>query len=572
MRDFLPPFPSFGLRELRFDGMVVGRRIRAERRPGSDHTLVDRYARNDGVPDGCRPAGSSRHAERLCHRVPAEVVSRCDMAPGAAECEPAFLRKSHVKSDRMAACHPRRPWRSRRSRVTQPQTTSTVSIRESATSARCWSPEPKGSPCLLKSALLALLAIFAGCASVQNTPQQEYVWEMGKICDGRSNTWYLDKVDPDGRYTVRGATNSIGGPNIPYFDCMKEQFRTHPFLDWANAQKREASLPPVPVGSIAAVAAAPLGPVMAPIWQVGDEWQYAWKSPSGSWTYVWSVDRIETLDGVPHYVIKEGTREIVQRVSDLAASLERANGVVVTRYIPSRLSYPWPLTVGKSWDESYQQDSPADHTTRSFNRVYSVEAEEIVTVPAGAFRSLKVTWRNRNSKTVIYEMWYAPEVKQPVKIREVLSNGIRERELIAFKLKPVSSTSAVLTGTSDIPRAGTGNESIPLDTPDPKYQEYFRQIRERIKSTWVYPYEASSRGLAGEVQIEFGIAKNGELEFIKRGRSSGVELLDDSAMRAVQGASPFPPVPDTVSNGGLPIHGIFRYKLLAPSGGTNDLR
>ena len=121
-------------------------------------------------------------------------------------------------------------------------------------------------------------------------------------------------------------------------------------------------------------------------------------------------------------------------------------------------------------------------------------------------------------------------------------------------------------------RGGIEGEAIPLDTPDPKYQDYFNQIRERIKSKWIYPYEASSRGIGGELSIEFGIAKSGELQFIERRRSSGVEILDDYAMRAVQLASPFPPVPDAISKGGLPIHGIFRYQLLGSGLINNYLR
>ena len=74
---------------------------------------------------------------------------------------------------------------------------------------------------------------------MKETPQQEYVWEMGRICDSRSNTWYMDKVEPDGRYTIRGATNSIGGPNLPYLDCMREQFKAHPFNDWTKAHKKD---------------------------------------------------------------------------------------------------------------------------------------------------------------------------------------------------------------------------------------------------------------------------------------------------------------------------------------------
>jgi TonB family protein len=121
-------------------------------------------------------------------------------------------------------------------------------------------------------------------------------------------------------------------------------------------------------------------------------------------------------------------------------------------------------------------------------------------------------------------------------------------------------------------RGGIEGEPIPLDTPEPKFQDYFNQIRERIKSKWIYPYEASSRGIEGELQIEFGIAKSGELQFIEKRHSSGVELLDDYAMRAVQLASPFPPVPDAISKGGLPINGIFRYHILGSGLINNYLR
>jgi len=121
-------------------------------------------------------------------------------------------------------------------------------------------------------------------------------------------------------------------------------------------------------------------------------------------------------------------------------------------------------------------------------------------------------------------------------------------------------------------RGGIEGEAIPLDTPEPKFQDYFNQIRDRIKSKWIYPYEASSRGIEGELQIEFGIAKSGELQFIEKRRSSGVEVLDDYAMRAVQLASPFPPVPDAISKGGLPINGSFRYHILGSGLINNYLR
>jgi len=182
-------------------------------------------------------------------------------------------------------------------------------------------------------------------------------------------------------------------------------------------------------------ASAPSGPVMAPVWQVGDEWQYAYKSPTASGTFVWSVNRIESVDGVPHYVTKSGTQEIFSRVSDLAASLVRVDGVVVQRQNPSQLVYAWPLAVGKSWEQSYVLERPVDRQTTNYDILNTVDAEETITVPAGTFRTLKIVGRNRNTSTLVYEKWYAPDVKSYVRDRYVLSNGIEERELLAFKLK-----------------------------------------------------------------------------------------------------------------------------------------
>ena len=143
---------------------------------------------------------------------------------------------------------------------------------------------------------------------------------------------------------------------------------------------------------------------MAPVWQVGDEWQYSYKGPSDSGTYVWSVNRIESLDGITHYVIKSGTREILYRVSDLAFSLERVDGVVVTRERPSRLSYVWPLTVGKLWEQSTVRETPVDRQTINRESLFTVDAEETITVPAGTFRTLKIVWRNKNTSALINEI------------------------------------------------------------------------------------------------------------------------------------------------------------------------
>jgi TonB family protein len=213
---------------------------------------------------------------------------------------------------------------------------------------------PTSLASLAGSGLLAVLTTFAGCASVQNTPQQDYVWEMGRTCDARTNIWYMDTVESNGSYTIRGATNSVGSSNLPYFECMKEQFTAHPYSEWLRARQGGAQ-PPLAVA-----------------------------------------------------------------------------------------------------------DQP---------------------------------------------------------------------------------------------------DSIPLGTTDPKYQEYFSHVHQQITSKWIYPQDASSKGVVGEVSVDFGIEKSGELKYIERKNGSGEAILDDSVIRAIQLASPFPPVPDSVSKGGVRIHGVFRYRI-----------
>jgi len=147
------------------------------------------------------------------------------------------------------------------------------------------------------------------------------------------------------------------------------------------------------------------------------------------------VDREEAIDGVPHYVIKSGTREIFFRKSDLALSREIVDGAIVLKTTPSRLHYVWPMAVGQTWDQTMLEESPVARQTNERVDTVAIEAEETVTVPAGTFKTIKVVCRNKKTGTTRYEAWYSADLKQVVKLRENLETGLRTRELIAFKLR-----------------------------------------------------------------------------------------------------------------------------------------
>lgn len=97
----------------------------------------------------------------------------------------------------------------------------------------------KGRAFVLVSAVIAS-ATFAGCAHLKNTPEQDYVWEKGRICDAGSPFWKLERVDADGSYLIRGATNAPPGRQ-EYFTCMQEQFAREPYGRWFAQQSRASA-------------------------------------------------------------------------------------------------------------------------------------------------------------------------------------------------------------------------------------------------------------------------------------------------------------------------------------------
>ena len=271
---------------------------------------------------------------------------------------------------------------------------------------------------------LLLAALVGGCASGGMTLQQELAWESWKACD-RFPTVRMDRIEPDGRIHVKYLNLA---EYREWAQCVKD----------VKAQQASRGLAqhPSPVGT--AMAPFEAASRAVPVWSVGDQWAYRWEDASGKGTYVWSVDRVERLEGIEYYVIKTGSREIFYRATDLAIHVEKVGGIVDKREVPPLRLFDWPLEVGKTWTQAYAEERPKEPRTRQLDRGWRVESEEIITVPGGTFRALKIVCRNQRTGAPVYEMWFSPELKQWARIVEYVPSGKRERELIAHKVRSKS--------------------------------------------------------------------------------------------------------------------------------------
>ncbi len=107
----------------------------------------------------------------------------------------------------------------------------------------------------------------------------------------------------------------------------------------------------------------------------------------------------------------------------------------------------------------------------------------------------------------------------------------------------------------------TKEATISLDTKDPTYHPYTKVIKEKIYNSWIYPLSAQQNFIQGSLLIVFRLDKNGNLIDCNIEKSSGHEILDTQALKAIRLANPFPPFPENITVQLLNINASFVYQL-----------
>jgi protein TonB len=111
---------------------------------------------------------------------------------------------------------------------------------------------------------------------------------------------------------------------------------------------------------------------------------------------------------------------------------------------------------------------------------------------------------------------------------------------------------------------------VSASTKEYAYANYMRAWVDRAErvGNLNYPDEARQRRLGGKVVITVGVRRDGSLESRRILVSSGIPMLDSAAMRIVQLAQPFPPLPKTDDD--VDILQVTRTWLFLPDGSVYD--
>ncbi len=99
-----------------------------------------------------------------------------------------------------------------------------------------------------------------------------------------------------------------------------------------------------------------------------------------------------------------------------------------------------------------------------------------------------------------------------------------------------------------------GSEVGGLDNPDFTYAYYLDRMLSLIDAQWTRP----SMGSGVKAVVFFRISRDGAMTDLTVEQSSGYNSFDLAALRAVQNAAPFPPLPRAYKNEDLGVHLIVR--------------
>ncbi len=183
--------------------------------------------------------------------------------------------------------------------------------------------------------------------------------------------------------------------------------------------------------------------VDVPYFQPGSSWTYrvedtTWKEP-GNVSLTFVKEDVYKNTGV--LTFQSGPETLLYDRSLNFVAVEK-NGRIAREASPSVRSFDFPFYVGKEWRSVFTfQDNEKGLSWTPVQVFWKVKEYDAVKVPAGTFRAFLLESRASTNWGNEEQIWYAPEVKQVVRIYQkrtaanYLGKGEAKWELVQYSLK-----------------------------------------------------------------------------------------------------------------------------------------
>ena len=204
---------------------------------------------------------------------------------------------------------------------------------------------------------------------------------------------------------------------------------------------------------------------------------------------------------------------------------------------------PAPEVEPSEEETETSEETEPEETTSHRPELTAVEESEVIDdILAGRTESQPNPSEERAEKT---PSPFSPESHDRLAVEDLLPDGNDVARL-------------------DIPYGTTSpdvkeEETVSLNTQEFKYYAYFSHIKRHIEMAWNYPLEAQKNQWEGRLNLTFVVEADGTVSDIILIRSSGYEVLDEAAIKAINFASPFNPIPESIGVRRLRINASFEY-------------
>jgi len=199
----------------------------------------------------------------------------------------------------------------------------------------------------------------------------------------------------------------------------------------------------------------------------------------------------------------------------------------------------------------------------NFHNLADSEAHILTQTPVA---TTVVTKSNDESHELIQSGYGIQDILVIPPNRIIRATPVSPYKIELKRSNPLQIAHGVNSYSNDVPHRLPGLHSIltsitlTANRIDPM-NEFLELVRHKIENAKMYPHWAQEVGYEGVAKIQFAILSDGQLGAVSIVDSSGYDILDNAAIKAIKKSAPFPALPELLNQDILRIELPIAFRL-----------